>query len=102
MEQAADSGRRFTVDGEPFFALSLSAVIDGVKEDDLLAQPPLSGYSGYYRMKAGQLYAADYTVWATFRRPEHYDVRLADPSEPTLRAFLAVAGTVHDNQFYEA
>ena len=100
--QAADSGRRFTLDGEPFFGLSLSALVDGVTEDELLARPPFSGFPGFYRMTAGQLYEAGYTVWATFRRPEHYDVRLPDSAEETLSAFLAVAGELHDNGFYEA
>jgi hypothetical protein len=102
VEQAADSGRRFTLDGEPFFGLSLSALIDGVTEDALLARPPFSGFPGFYRMTAGQLYEAGYTVWATFRRPEHHDVRLPDAAEETLSAFLVVAGELHDNGFYEA
>lgn len=62
----------------------------------------MSGFPQYYRMTAGQLYAAGYTVWATFKRPEHFDVRLPDATEQTLTAFLAVAGRLHDSGYYQA
>ena len=100
--QAADAGRRFTLDGEPFFSLSVSAVIGGVTEDELLAKPPLSGFPHYYRMTAGLLYEAGYTVWATFRRNEHYDIRLPDAAHTTVTAFLVVAGELYDNRNYQA
>jgi len=101
VEQAADCGRRYTLDGSPFYALSLSAVIDGRTEDDVLAGPPLRGYPKYHRMRAGDLYLAGFTLWATFRRPEHYDVRLPSASPRSVLALIAVAGPLLDNRHHE-
>lgn len=102
MEQATDSGRRYTLDGAPFYALSLTAVIDGVTEDELLRTPPLKAYPKYYRMRAGDLYAAGYPVWETFRKATHCDVQLPIVTPEAIAAFLAVAGPLHDNHHYEA
>lgn len=81
--------------------MSLTAVIGGVTEDELLARPPLKAYPQYYRMTAGQLYAAGYTVWETFSKLTHCDVRLPGTSHDDLRAFVAVAGRLRDNGHYE-
>lgn len=101
VDQAADAGRRYSLDGEPFYSLSLTALIDGFREADLLKAPPLVGYPQYYRMRAGDLYDAGYTVWATFTRPTHYDVRLPEATPQALTAFLAIAGELHDNRYHQ-
>lgn len=62
---AADSGERYGLDGEPFYGLSVTAVLDD-DVADLLAQLPLRAYRQYHRMTAGDLYAAGFRVWATF------------------------------------
>lgn len=96
---AADSGERYGLDGEPFYGLSVTAVLDD-DVADLLAQLPLRAYRQYHRMTAGDLYAAGFRVWATFRNPHHYDVQLAAPTAAQVRRFLAVAGPLHHNRNY--
>lgn len=101
-EQAENSGRRYTLDGEPFFALSLAAVLQGTTVDYLLASRPLRSFARYHRMTAGQLYDAGYTVWATFARENHYDVRLPSAHPQSIRDFLVVAGPLYDNPHYQS
>lgn len=100
IESAADAGERYTLDGEPFYGLSVIAVLTDDTEDDLLAESPLRRHSQYHRMTAGALYAAGFRVWATFRNPRHYDVQLAAPTAAEVRRFLAVSGPLRDNPRY--
>lgn len=102
VEQAENSGRRYTLDGEPFYALSVAAVLEGTTEVELLAGRPLKGFAHYYRMTAGQLYDAGYQVWATFTRENHYDVQLPAADPKTIRSFLVVAGRLYDNWHYQS
>jgi hypothetical protein len=101
LEQVARSAERFALDGHPFSALSVTAVLSGETEDDLLDTFPLNRYRGYHRMSAGALYAAGFKVWATFQRnPHHFSVQLPAGTADAVRAFLAVAGPVRDNPRY--
>ena len=52
-------------------------------------------------MTAGELHAAGFRVWATFQRREHFDVQLPDTRESTVVAFLAVAGPLLQNRYYQ-
>jgi hypothetical protein len=63
---------------------------------------PLRAYPRYHRMTAGDLYAAGFRVWGTFRNPSHYDVELAEPTAAQVGQFLAVAGPLKENRHYVA
>ncbi len=100
IEQAEDSGTRYTLDGAPFYGLSVTAVLVGDTEHAVLAEPPMMSYPSYHRLTAGLFYAAGFEVWATFRNPRHHDVRLPQATEQSVRAFLAVAGRLRDNPYH--
>lgn len=100
IESAADSGERYALDGQPFYGLSVIAVLTDDSEDDLLAAAPMRRHPQYHRMTAGALRAAGFPVWATFRNPRHYDVQLAAASAAEVRRCLAVFGPIRDNPQY--
>lgn len=66
IDAAAAAGRRYTLDGRPFYSLSTFGVAPGTTENDVLAALPLRRFPAVYRVRAGAVYARGLKVWATF------------------------------------
>ena len=57
IDAAAAAGRRYTLDGRPFYSLSTFGVAPGTTEKDVLAALPLRRFPAVYRVRAGAVYA---------------------------------------------
>ena len=101
IDAAAAAGRRYTLDGLPFYSLSTFGVASGTADKDVLAALPLRRFPAVYRVRTGALYARGLSVWATFRTHiNHFDVQLAAPSREQVELFLEAAGALQDNPYW--
>lgn len=101
IDAAAAAGRRYTLDGRPFYSLSTFGVAPGTTENDVLAALPLRRFPAVYRVRAGAVYARGLKVWATFRtHANHFDVQLAAPSREQVELLLEAAGALGDNPYW--
>ncbi len=90
--------RRFTLDGEPFVAISVDVTVPGWDVESILSRR-IDSRRSYAIARAGELLDAGYVLLPTFAAP-HYSLRLPSYTSETAQRLIEGFGTVMTNPHY--